>query len=323
LRSFRLLPLTFLESELSSAVQHRLNEELAAIWCWHDQPFPLPCSVNERIRHIPDATRLAAADRVRNVLSGLVRCEFVDLVSGLVAQAHSEGSAVSAINAALEGIRQLIASCREKQQQPPALLPKDEAYAAAMRSALQDRLSAIVPVQAARISQGILAWVMQSLGPGRVGTPPCLDVLSSLPTRASTWVQAEAQRILADLHVVPWILPAMGDGKHAVLCWRDFLNQSEPLPLAAGGQRRLMLVTPESPSSQLLCEMLDTAFSEPAAAVVNPSPVVWLLQEAQQIPAVNFADDLVGHLDLVKQAASRLHTRIDVSWSDPGGGVSA
>lgn len=312
LRSFRLVPLTFTESELQATIEHRLQEELARLWCSHDRSFPTGSALQERVRHIPDAARQAAADRVRRVLGGVVRCEFVELANYLVAQAQTEGSAgSSSIAAALEGIVQQIQLWQAAPRVAPTLLPKDETYGNALRAAFEDRLKTLIPALAGKVSNSVVGWAMQSLGPGRTGAPPCLDVLGTLPARAAALIQTEVRRVLADIQVASWILPALGDARHAILCWREFLTQSEPVPLAAGGQRRLALIAPDSPANSILCEMLQTAFGEPTSAVANLSPVVWLMQEAQQIGALDVANHLFGQFELVKEAASRLHTRID------------
>ncbi len=316
-RSCRLLPLTFSEHDLEASIQQRLNEELATHWSTHERPFVSPANPSDRIRHLPDTVQLAAADRVRRVLGGVARPEFLELINALAAQAQSDVVAGSAsILAALETIREVLQTWKSARQIQPALPAKDAAYAAALRAALQERLKAIVPTLAGRISQCVAVWATQSLGPGRTGAPTCLDVLGTLPSRAASLIQEEVQHVLAETQVGPWILPALGDARHAILCWREFLTQSEPLPLAAGGQRRLAIIASPSPANAILCEMLETAFSEPTAVVAHASPVVWLLQEAEQIPLLDFANELLAHLDLVKEAASRLHTRIDVVWSD-------
>jgi serine/threonine protein kinase len=319
LRSFTLLPMSFSETELAKAIVPRMLHELAAHFCGERPALPGTQNLLDLAAGLPDDARHDANERVQNIVGRRLRSEFTRVVGSLVAHAQlANPAAASAIDMALDQLRTTLDEWRQAECLPleGALFSYDKAYLAVLRATLMEQLETQVPELARRVVLGTIKWATHYLDTSRRVTPSYLDLLKGLTARADALLHEEVARWLGQADAMQWIVPALGDTRHALLCWRNFLKQSEPPPLAVGGERFLALLAPENPANSVIQEMLDQVFTEPAAILPYRSPMVCLLKEARGIPVMEFADWLVGHLDVYKQAAARLHTRIDLGWSD-------
>ncbi len=107
------------------------------------------------------------------------------------------------------------------------------------------------------------------------------------------------------------------DGPHdAIFSLRAGLEAAGSSLPDCGGARRLLLVAPGDVPSAELVKQLSEEVSEPPTVVVDKENEVLLCYEMEQLPLRRVAAAVLDHRFKNVEVASRLHTRIDVPWSD-------
>jgi len=96
---------------------------------------------------------------------------------------------------------------------------------------------------------------------------------------------------------------------------RALLEAAMPPLLQAGGSQRLLLVCPEGSDDAALQEAFRRHLEEKPSVVHDSDGDLVLCYEAEQLPLATVAARLIQNRPDYAQAASRLHTRIDVKWT--------
>ena len=106
------------------------------------------------------------------------------------------------------------------------------------------------------------------------------------------------------------------DERHDVIfSLRAGLEAAMPLLSDCGGARRLLLVAPGDLPSTELVKQLSEEVSEPPTVVADKENEVLLCYEMEQLPLRRVAAAVLDRRFKNVEVASRLHTRIDVTWS--------
>ena len=93
------------------------------------------------------------------------------------------------------------------------------------------------------------------------------------------------------------------------------LEAAMPPLLQAGGSQRLLLVCPEGSDDTALQEAFRRHLEEKPSVVHDSDGDLVLCYEAERLPLATVAARLIQNRPDYAQAASRLHTRIDVKWT--------
>ena len=112
-------------------------------------------------------------------------------------------------------------------------------------------------------------------------------------------------------------ITASADGKP---CGRIFslaagLKTATPRMSECGGQRRLLLVTPEDLPPAELLQQLGDKLAQPPTVIAGPEDSVLLCYDVEGLPLRRVAAAVLDRRFPNAELASRLHTRIDVPWS--------
>ncbi len=92
------------------------------------------------------------------------------------------------------------------------------------------------------------------------------------------------------------------------------LEGGHPAPARLWRRRRLLLVTPDDLSPVELLKQISNEVLQPPTAVADKENEVLLCYEMEQLPLRRVAAAVLDHRFQNVEVASRLHTRIDVSW---------
>jgi len=96
---------------------------------------------------------------------------------------------------------------------------------------------------------------------------------------------------------------------------RALLEAATPPLLQSGGAKRLLLVCPEGSDDASLQEAFVHHVEETPSVVHDSDGDMVLCYEAEQLPLATVAASLICNRSDYAQAATRLHTRIDVQWT--------
>jgi hypothetical protein len=95
---------------------------------------------------------------------------------------------------------------------------------------------------------------------------------------------------------------------------RDILADAEPVLAACGGARRLLVVSPDDELARLPGEGFHGTPPTPSVVIDTDADLI-LCHEIEQLSVARVAATLIDHRADYEEAASRLHTRIDVVWA--------
>jgi serine/threonine protein kinase len=126
----------------------------------------------------------------------------------------------------------------------------------------------------------------------------------------STILQALKQVVLRDITVSGECEPG-----GPVFSLTAGLDLARPRLSQCGGTRRLLLIAPEEASSAALLEALAPQVPQPPTTVINAAGGVLLCYEAEQLSLRHAAAAVLDGRTACIEVASRLHTRIDVTWT--------
>jgi len=104
------------------------------------------------------------------------------------------------------------------------------------------------------------------------------------------------------------------DPRKAIFSLPAGLRAATPLLPNCGGARRLLLVTPDDLSPVELLKQISNAVLEPPTVVADKENEVLLCYEMEQLPLRRVAAAVLDQRFQNVEVASRLHTRVDVSW---------
>ena len=96
----------------------------------------------------------------------------------------------------------------------------------------------------------------------------------------------------------------------------ECLAAAKPRLLACGGAKRLLLMLPKGSTQVRPIEILHQEMHEIPSVVENCDGDFILCYEVEQISLTQAAVTLIDERRDLAEAASRLHTRTDVSWSN-------
>ncbi|MBN2023950.1 MAG: protein kinase [Pirellulales bacterium] len=192
-----------------------------------------------------------------------------------------------------------------------------------LQLALADALRAGLPELAEALDHQLTASILQPHGGlhAFVAEGPGLDgaFLEQLRTAARTTI-AEA---LGRLDVAGRLLTsgrATGEADEGGDLVRSALELARPTIAVGGGARRLLVVCPEQAAGALAAAVRDRGQSNPAV-VVDRSGEVIVCWEIGRLSANRLAASLVVDRPDCAELAARLHTRLDVAWSDLDAGA--
>jgi hypothetical protein len=100
------------------------------------------------------------------------------------------------------------------------------------------------------------------------------------------------------------------------LTLREQLNRALPPLLQCGGAKRWLVVAPSDSECDSLQRHMPARDQYPATFVTGDGYDITLCCEAEQVPLANVLTYLVNGRDECWEAASRLHSRVDVVWSN-------
>ncbi len=95
---------------------------------------------------------------------------------------------------------------------------------------------------------------------------------------------------------------------------RKCLVSAEPRLLAAGGSKRLLLVTPKGLDGARLQQEVERISQDEATQICDPKATLAVCYEAEQLRLDRIQARLLRRRPDCQELAPRLHTRIDVAW---------
>ena len=137
-------------------------------------------------------------------------------------------------------------------------------------------------------------------------------LLAELPRAARTAVS----RLLSEISLADVLGTADAQPERPGGPLRDCLDRAAPRLLDCGGAKRLLAVCPDGTDAAALGDTVKAGSGQMPTVLPGAGGDLVLCYEVEQIPLSQVAATLVDHRPDVAEIAARLHTRIDVNWTD-------
>ncbi len=121
-------------------------------------------------------------------------------------------------------------------------------------------------------------------------------------------------RAMNQLNIADLLLASDKESDESSRPLRALLEVASPPLLQCGGSQRLLVVCPEGSNDAALQEAFRHHLDEKPSVVHDRDGDLVLCYEAEQLSLADVAAYLIGNRREYVEAASRLHTRIDVRW---------
>jgi len=182
---------------------------------------------------------------------------------------------------------------------------------------LGNKIRRLVPVLARQLELEFDAEFMPSNG----GLHAVLEKKVHLDRPLRDSLRRAARKTILDaLAVVDVVQPLLGSQgpSRQSRRLRDCVATATPRLLACGGGKRILLVLPEGSDPAAIQSNLEKHFDETSSVAFDRDGDIVLCHEAEKIPLARAAAALADNRPDYAQAASRLHTRVDIRWTSLG-----
>jgi serine/threonine protein kinase len=182
----------------------------------------------------------------------------------------------------------------------------------AVVTSVRSRLPALAADLDARVQRDYLArqgGLLAMLGRGADAQRQFVSVLRGLARKV-------VRKALQEIDVTRIVLDTAAEEGQPGGGLKRCLEQAQPKLLACGGGRRLLMLAPESPTSQTLPGIVEQTCQQRPTLQADVDCDLVACSEVENVPLDGIAALLVDDAPQCAELARRLHTRVDVEWCD-------
>jgi hypothetical protein len=180
-----------------------------------------------------------------------------------------------------------------------------------LRRSIANHLIEQIPQWIARLESNFLPSYFSPVDDEAAGDSAA--IWQKLPEALLAAICRLVERSVADVSVASMLLPTQASPS-AVELLRRLLDSATPKLASHGGDLRTMLLIPDRSLHEHAPALLAKTQDPPPTFVVDSDPNVACCGEADNISLAHVAARLVASRPVCIDAASRLHTRSDITW---------
>ena len=188
----------------------------------------------------------------------------------------------------------------------------------ALHSAVQSFLNERVAELIVPLANDFPASFFQRQRRASDGGEAASQILQGLTRQLRLTAQAEILKSLQQIEVTRLLLDLTGKSSAARDPLRGMIRAAEPSFSAVGAPERLLVFAPGYADTAALRRLFAEDLQEAATVISTADPNLTICIEREQISLRDVAATLVGGRTKFVELASRLHTRVDVSWARYG-----
>ncbi len=229
---------------------------------------------------------------------------------------------VSAVGDTISGLQQRLGGIAETFRPPDAWpnvgLGRDAASSLfdQVRQRVAHKLSGQMPQLVPEVDQEFRAEFFGKHGGVCDIRKADVDFRSTLPPALRHVARKAVLRTLRQIDLTQILLPSHDD-ELSDQRLRDCLHRTKPPLSVCGGARRLLLVLPEGSSDKPFRESIQRHLTQEPSVLFDRDFDAVLCCEMGGLPLATAMATLIDYRIDYAQVASRLHTRVDVSWQSP------
>ncbi len=274
--------------------------------------------LSEKLKRLTELALGPSADRrfVRDVAAALTESI---TTTGVTSQAKLDlvlancSEELGKLAASLRTLRDSAPTIRELQDRVGG--SKTETPLFALHSAVQTFLQERVAELAISLGNDFPASFFQRQRRAGDGPDVAGQILQGLARQLRLAAQAEILKSLQQIEVTRLLLDLIEKSSAARDPLRGMLRAAGPLLSAAGAPERLFVFAPEYADTAALSRLFADDLQAAATVVSTAEPQLTVCVEREQISLRDVAATLIAGRTKLVELASRLHTRVDVSWA--------